>query len=99
MLQHLKQFFKSNQDDIILAIGVFLIAENIASLASNEENREEKYEGKFVASKSGKVYHWPWSYWGEKIKLENQVWFDSEEEAQSAGYKRASDFEKWVPVE
>lgn len=42
--------------------------------------------GLFVASRGGTKYHWPWCSYGEKIKLENQLWFNSEAEAQKAGY-------------
>ncbi len=43
-------------------------------------------KGLFVASKGGTKYHWPWCSYGERIKLENQIWFNSEAEAQSAGF-------------
>ncbi len=43
-------------------------------------------KGLFVASRGGTKYHWPWCSYGERIKLENQVWFNSESEAQKAGY-------------
>ena len=43
-------------------------------------------KGLFVASRGGTKYHWPWCSYGEKIKLENQLWFNSEKEAQAAGY-------------
>ena len=43
-------------------------------------------EGLFVASRGGTKYHWPWCSYGEKIKLTNQIWFNSEKEARSAGY-------------
>jgi len=43
-------------------------------------------KGLFVASRGGTKYHWPWCTYGQKIKLENQVWFNREKEAQTAGY-------------
>ncbi|MBU2037325.1 hypothetical protein KJ866_03980 [Patescibacteria group bacterium] len=43
-------------------------------------------KGLFVASKSGTKYHWPWCSYGQNIKLENQIWFNSETEAQTAGF-------------
>ena len=43
-------------------------------------------KGLFVVSRGGKKYHWPWCSWAKKIKPENQVWFNSEAEAQKAGY-------------
>lgn len=44
---------------------------------------------KYVASKSGKVFHLPWCPGAKKIKEENKIWFSSIEEAISAGYRPA----------
>ena len=56
-----------------------------ASIGNLEEPfRSEK--GMFVASKSGKKYHWPWCSYAKSIKESNQVWFESESQAKSAGY-------------
>ncbi|MBU3901390.1 hypothetical protein KKF25_01970 [Patescibacteria group bacterium] len=49
-------------------------------------NTTTNVKGLFVASKGGTKYHWPWCSYGERIKLENQIWFNSEAEAQSAGF-------------
>lgn len=54
--------------------------------------------GKFVASKNSKYYHWPWSPWAKNIKPQNQIWFNSEEEAQKAGYGRSSNFLQYAPA-
>ena len=62
------------------------------SMAINSQN------GKFVASKNSKYYHWPWSPWAKNIKPANQVWFNSEQEAQGAGYTRASNFIQLAPA-
>jgi len=43
-------------------------------------------KGLFVASRGGTKFHWPWCSYGQKIKPENQLWFNSEKEAQAAGY-------------
>ena len=48
-------------------------------------------KGKYVASKRGSFYHNAGSEWAEKIKEENQIWFDSKEEAWEAGYKAHKD--------
>ena len=55
-------------------------------------------KGIIVASKKGEKYHWPWCAWAEKIKPENQVWFNSEAEAQKAGYQPCSAFQKLSPA-
>jgi len=44
----------------------------------------------YVASKSGSVYHFPWCSGAQRIKEENKIWFSSKEEAQSAGYRPAT---------
>lgn len=47
-----------------------------------EEAKVEEYnEGDYVASKTGKTYHVPSCDWAKKIKDENKVWFNSEDEA------------------
>lgn len=47
------------------------------------------FQGKFVASKSGMSYHYPWCPGAQKIKEENKVWFQTKEEAENRGYKPA----------
>lgn len=42
---------------------------------------------RFVGSINSDVYHYPWCIWAKKILPENEVWFDSVEEAQAAGYR------------
>lgn len=43
-----------------------------------------------VASKSGSKYYFPECAGAKRIKAENQVWFASKEEAESAGYSKAA---------
>lgn len=45
--------------------------------------------GKYVASKSGSAYHFPWCSGAKRIKEENKVYFNSKEEAEKAGYHPA----------
>jgi hypothetical protein len=54
--------------------------------------------GLVVASKNSNKYHWPWCAAAKKIKLENQVWFKSEAEAQKAGFQPCADFQKMSPA-
>ncbi|MBI2639599.1 MAG: hypothetical protein HYW90_01760 [Candidatus Sungbacteria bacterium] len=44
---------------------------------------------KYVASKSGSAYHFPWCAGAQKIKDKNKILFNSKEEAEKAGYKPA----------
>lgn len=50
-------------------------------------------KGKYVASKSGTSYHYPWCQGALKIKEENKIWFQTREEAEKAGYKPAGNCE------
>ena len=45
--------------------------------------------GPIVASRTGTVYYFPWCGGATSIKPENQVWFKSEDSAQTAGYRAA----------
>lgn len=49
--------------------------------------------GKYVASKSGSAYHFPWCSGALRIKEENKIWFETKEEAEKAGYKPAGNCE------
>lgn len=64
--------------------------------ASNSANSSEsavKPRGKYVASKSGASYHYPWCQGALKIKEGNKIWFQTKEEAEKAGYKPAGNCE------
>ena len=52
-----------------------------------------KPKGKYVASKSGASYHYPWCPGALKIKEENKIWFQTKEEAEGRGYKPAGNCE------
>ena len=46
--------------------------------------------GKYVASKNGSKYHFPWCSGAKRIAENNKVWFNSIEEARAAGYEPAA---------
>ena len=50
----------------------------------------ESAKGLLVASKSGTKYHFPWCAGASQIAEKNKIWFNSYEEAQKAGYSRAT---------
>lgn len=52
-------------------------------LGEKEDNIEK---GLFVGSKNSNKYHLPDCQWAKRIKKENQIWFNSVEEAKSKGY-------------
>jgi hypothetical protein len=46
--------------------------------------------GKYVASKLGTKYHFPWCAGARSISESNKVWFDTVDDAEKAGYSPAS---------
>lgn len=46
--------------------------------------------GKYVASKSGSYYHFPWCAGALRIKDTNKIWFATKQEAENRGLKPAS---------
>ncbi|MEK7170500.1 MAG: hypothetical protein AAB767_04390 [Patescibacteria group bacterium] len=46
--------------------------------------------GKYVASKGGTKYYFPWCGSAARISEANKIWFNSVEEARKAGYTPAS---------
>mgnify|MGYP000892792595 CR=1 FL=1 len=56
-------------------------------LWAGQNEQPVKTTGKYVGSIESNKYHLPTCRWAEQIKPENRIWFDSEEEAQKAGYE------------
>ena len=46
--------------------------------------------GSLVASKNGTKYHFPWCSGAQRIKEENEIWFNTVTEAREAGYTPAA---------
>jgi hypothetical protein len=65
----------------------------IKSTASKESSAVILSKGKYVASKNGTAYHFPWCPGALRIKEENKIWFQTKEEAESRGYKPAGNCE------
>lgn len=61
---------------------------------TEEENpntqSSEALSGVYVGSKNGSKYHLPWCPGAKQIKKENEIWFQTKEEAQNAGYTPAA---------
>ena len=63
---------------------------NVLNSTRDFENQTEiAAGGLLVASKNGSKYHFPWCSGAQRMKEENKIWFESKEEAQSAGYEPA----------
>jgi len=58
------------------------------SLASGGKGNLQA-QGKIVGNKNSKIYHLPGGTFYDKISLANRVYFDSEADAQKAGYRKA----------
>ena len=56
-------------------------------------------QGRFVGSVNSNKYHWPDCSFGKRIAEQNQIWFSSEAEAQSAGYTNCNSFEQYTPMD
>lgn len=56
-------------------------------------NNNQQREGKYVASKNGKLYYSSGCKGASRIKPENRVWFDTESDAQKSGYTWATSCE------
>ncbi len=41
----------------------------------------------FVGSVNSDIYHYPWCVWAQQIYPQNEIWFDSVEDAQAHGYR------------
>jgi len=54
------------------------------------KKKEKKEEKKYLASKTGKLYHTPKCALAKKIKKQNIIWFKDEKEARKKGYKKHS---------
>ncbi|MEK7560542.1 MAG: Ada metal-binding domain-containing protein [Patescibacteria group bacterium] len=46
-------------------------------------------DGRYVASKSGSAYHFPWCPGALKIREDNKIWFDTAADAEQKGYRPA----------
>ena len=53
---------------------------------SSPDPSQGKSSGKFVASAGSDKFHWPDCKWAKKILSENEIWFDSADDAIAAGY-------------
>ncbi|MDD2730508.1 MAG: Ada metal-binding domain-containing protein [Candidatus Portnoybacteria bacterium] len=72
--------------------------ETVSQAGAGQGNRAENAQGQFVASRGGTKYHWPWCSYAEKIKDENKIWFNSEAEAQAAGYSPCACLQSKAPA-
>jgi len=53
---------------------------------SNSKPQPQKLDTRVVVSKNSDKYHYSWCSGGKRIKPENQIWFNSAQEAEAKGY-------------
>jgi hypothetical protein len=58
--------------------------------ASEKARSSKKGDKRFVAGKTGKQYHDPGCFNAQRISANKKVWFNTEEEAEEAGYNKHS---------
>ncbi|MBI2674565.1 MAG: hypothetical protein HYX22_02410 [Candidatus Yanofskybacteria bacterium] len=69
---------------------IFNAVDNIPRSTLNPQ----KLDTRVVASKNSDKYHYSWCSGGKRIKPENQIWFNSAQEAESRGYVLAGNCNK-----
>ena len=60
-----------------------------AAAPSHASSSEASTSGAYVASRTGTKYHLPWCAGAQSMKPENQIYFDTKEAAEAAGYTPA----------
>lgn len=82
----------TNQEASIVNYGT---ARNIEDIVRNPYSSPviPSSRGKYVASKNGTAYHYPWCAGAQRIKESNKILFDTKEAAEKAGYKPAGNCE------
>ena len=88
---------QTNKEPIIIE-GPTASIEQSVSEVNQPANKETTEQGRFVGSVNSNKYHWPDCPFGKRVAEQNQIWFSSEAEAQSAGYTRCGSFEKYIPA-
>jgi len=66
-----------------------LQGEQVQTNGSNTIEPFVSTDKKYVASKNGSSYHFPWCSGAKRIKKSNEVWFATADEAKRAGYTPA----------
>lgn len=92
--------FSGNNSAIIIQQPVDFPANSSAAAEQSLPKSEIKTTGQktFVGSVNSNKYHWPSCPSAKKIAPQNQIWFDSEEMAQAAGYVRCANFDQYAPI-
>ena len=69
---------------------VVLCTSNHAEILGTTTTANTYADMKYIASKNGTVYHFPWCSGAKRIHKENLISFATKEEAEAAGYRPAA---------
>jgi hypothetical protein len=89
---------QTNKEPIVIQGPTASIEQSVSEVDQSADKKTTE-QGKFVGSVNSNKYHWPDCPWVKKITPQNQIWFSSEAEAQTAGYVRCGGFEKYIPTD
>ncbi|MBI4127516.1 MAG: hypothetical protein HY459_00445 [Parcubacteria group bacterium] len=76
----------SGPGTIITTISPQPIASSFGTTSDIKRRAASRTEGKYVGSRNSNKYYPPTCSYAKRISPENQLWFESEEEAKAAGY-------------
>ncbi|MEK7138872.1 MAG: hypothetical protein AAB799_01695 [Patescibacteria group bacterium] len=68
---------------------IFEATDNQQPTTNNTKSQSTKLDTRVVVSKNSNRYHYSWCSGAKRIKPENQIWFNSAQEAESRGYTLA----------
>lgn len=85
-----KESGEGNVENSNLKADIFKAADNIPHSTLNPQ----KLDTRVVVSKNSTKYHYSWCPGAKRIKPDNQIWFNSDKEAESRGYVLAGNCNK-----
>lgn len=71
----------------ILAIVLGAFAYTQFNKPSGSNTGTDQQTRQFVGSMNSNVYHYPSCTWAQKVKVSNQIWFSSSQDARNHGYR------------
>lgn len=76
----------SNMNNIKSTTNNKIAIEQVEAIKNNDIENTEIKKKNFVASKNGKMYYSLGCSGAKRIKTENEIWFNTKEEAEKSGY-------------
>lgn len=79
--------FNNKKSNIVIEEGEI---DKVNTTSRDSISTNKLQEGRYVASKNGKMYYSVGCSGAKRIKPENEIWFNTKEEAEKAGYELSS---------